>query len=437
MLPWAVLLMVGIVVWDTFFRPEKVMQWPEGERTYAAVVIAEPVAKPKTVAVDLLLLTKDRQKVRAYIHQDSASATLAVGDGLVFRSHIEDVSDFRHGRFDYRRHMETHGFAGTVYVPARKWQKRQLSLQRLSLTERCRLYFMKLRHRLLLRYRDAGIEGDDYSVIAAMTLGDKSALTPELRETYSVTGASHVLALSGLHLTIVYSLVSIVLEGVFLRAATQLLTVCCIWAFAFLVGLPPSVVRAATMLSLYALLSLGGRQKMSLNVLAVTAIAMLIVSPRSLFDVGFQLSFLAVLGILLWMPIADGLVSGKYLQEHPVVKWLWGLVAVSMAAQMSVAPLVAYYFGRFPTWFLLTNLVAIPAATVILYVTPLALAMPQVGAPLLVGATRLLNTSLDVLARLPMASIDNLQPTAPLVALTYALIFALNLFLRQKAPLRR
>ena len=129
-----------------------------------------------------------------------------------------------------------------------------------------------------------------------MVLGDKSALTQELRDVYAVTGASHVLALSGLHLSIIFMLLTLLLGGS--RSFTlhsSLFTILSVWAFVFLVGMSTSVVRSATMLTVYALLSLGHRDKMSVNTLAFTAIVMLAVSPLSLYDVGFQIRALLLL----------------------------------------------------------------------------------------------------------------------------------------------
>ena len=435
-LPWAIVLVIGIVVWDAWFRQKQPVAWPEGEHTYEAVVISEPVAKPKTIAVDVLLLST-RQKIKCYIHTDERSSALTVGDGIVFSGRVQEINDYRRGTFNYRRYMEVHGFTGSVYVAGWKWQKRVLSLRNLSSIERCRISFLRLRHRLLLGYRQSGLGGDEYGVIAAMTLGDKSALTSELRETYSMTGASHVLALSGLHLGIIYYVLSLLVVGRRFRAVSQLLVIIAIWAFAFLVGLPSSVVRSATMFSLYALLSIGDRKKMSVNVLAVTAVCMLAANPLALFDVGFQMSFMAVLGILLWVPLFDRLVSWSYMLDHPAVRWLWGLLTVSLAAQLAVAPLIAYYFNRFSTWFLLTNLVVIPAVSVILYVSLFMLVVPSLAAPVLGAIVAWLNSVLGAFSRLPLASIEGLHPSVLTVAVIYAVIFAANLWLRQKAVARR
>ena len=120
-----------------------------------------------------------------------------------------------------------------------------------------------------------------------MALCDKSALTKELRETYSKTGASHILALSGLHLGIIYALLSMLIVGRRWQMITQVAIILSIWAFVFLVGMSASVVRSAVMLTVYALLAIGHRHKMSVNTLAFTAIVMLLVTPKALFDVGF------------------------------------------------------------------------------------------------------------------------------------------------------
>ena len=257
-----------------------------------------------------------------------------------------------------------------------------MSLKSLSRLERTKLYFLKLRSRLLERiatdqttpnpsysggedqesrgqvldpaasrnHATCPRDSDAYAVVAAMTLGDKSALSQELREVYSVTGASHVLALSGLHLGIIYMLLTLLLGGsrFFTFSPFHFFTLSAIWSFVFLVGMPVSVVRSATMLTVYALLSLGHRDKMSVNTLAFTALLVLIVSPLSLFDIGFQMSYLSVFAILLMVPLSERLFPVGYLMTHRVIRWLWGMVAVSCAAQIGVAPLVAYYFGRLP-----------------------------------------------------------------------------------------
>ena len=404
------------------------VSWPEEEVIYEAVVLTDPVEKPRTMAVDILL-TETGQKLKCYFYKErrregERSRNLKIGDGLRIQSRIRPNSEWRKGTFDYRRYLEVHGFTGHTFVSSRKWQKAQISLRNLSRLDRTRLYFLKLRSRLLSRIKTDQADANAVAVVAAMALGDKSALTHELREVYSVSGASHVLALSGLHLSIIFMLLTLLLGGSkFFTVHCSLLPLLSIWAFVFLVGMPVSVIRSATMLTVYSLLSLGHRDKMSVNALAFTALFVLIVSPISLFDIGFQMSYLSVFAILLIVPLSERLFPVGYLMTHRVIKWLWGMVAVSCAAQIGVAPLVAYYFGRLPVYFLLTNFLVIPATILILWLSPVVFLFPSL-AYLLLYIVSGLNTLLTTIASIPGASIDGLYPTKLQATMTYVVIVA-------------
>ena len=302
-----------------------------------------------------------------------------------------------------------------------------------SRTERSKAYFLHQRSKLLERFSDNGIDGDAYAVLAAMSLGDKSALSRDVKDTYSVSGASHVLALSGLHLGIIYMLLSMFLPRRRWPALSQLLIVLMIWAFVFLVGMSVSVVRSAVMLTLYGLLSIGNREKMSINALAFTAIAMLMWNPAWLFDVGFQMSFMAVLAILLFVPLFDDVFPAEYLMEHRWLKWVWGMVTVSCSAQLGVAPLIAFYFGRFSTYFLLTNFIVVPAAMLILWLSIVVLVFPSL-AYLLLYMVNILNAILLRITAIPGASIDGLHPSVLQVVLIYVLLFCTYLLIGRIKP---
>lgn len=388
-------------------RQQGQTKWPDGEVCYEAVVMSRPAEKPRTMAVDVVL-TGSGRKLKCYLYKDERSRRLDIGDGLRACSVIK--AD------------------GTTFVRSWKWQKVRLSLEGLPRMDRTRLYFLKLRSRLLQRYLEQGLDGDQYAVVAAMALGDKSALTKGLKDTYSITGASHVLALSGLHLGIIYALLALLVPGRRWQIASSVLVVSAIWAFVFLAGMSVSVVRSAVMVSTYALLSLGHRERMSVNTLAFAAIVILVCSPSSLFDVGFQMSFMAVLSILVWMPLFDRAFPQEFLMSHPVVKWCWGLVSVSCAAQIGVAPLIAYYFGRFSTYFLLTNMVVVPLTTLILYLSLMVMAVPSL-AYLLLYIVSWLNMFLTWMAGLPGASIENLQPSWLQVLMVYVIIGAVRMLL--------
>ena len=410
------------------------VQWPEGEVSYKAVALSEPLEKSKTMAVDIMLVHSG-QKLKCYFYKEGRnqesverSGTLKIGDGLSIQSRILPNSYWHMGSFNYRNYLEIQGFTGTTFVASWKWKKTMVSLEGLSRLERTKLYFLKLRGKLLQRFTVQGQEKEQYAVVAAMVLGDKSALTKELKDVYSVTGASHVLALSGLHLGIIYTLLSLLIIGKRWQMISQMSIVFCIWTFVFLVGMSTSVVRSASMLTVYALLSLGNRDKMTVNTLAFTAIVMLIVNPLSLYDVGFQMSFMAVFAILVFMPFFESLFSREYLMSHQIIRWVWSMLAVSVSAQIGVAPLIAYYFGRFSTYFLLTNFIVVPAATLILYFSIVVLAIPSLAYILLYIVSEL-NAVLAWVATIPGASIEGLHPTKIQTAMIYVIIAAVYLLI--------
>ena len=319
-----------------------------------------------------------------------------------------------------------------VVLGAVLMQWAQQDTSSISRLDRSKTYFLEKRNELLERLSDHGVDGSVYAVVAAMTLGDKSQLTNELRKTYAITGASHILALSGLHLGIIYTLLSLLLSRRRWWIVSQVVIIVCIWLYVFLVGMTVSVVRSAVMITVYALLSLGHRDKMSVNTLAFAAIVMLLFNPLSLFDVGFQLSFLAVLAILLFYPLFEGVWPQPFLMDHRVFKWLWTMLSVSCAAQIGVAPLIVYYFGRFSCFFLLTNLLVVPAATLILYLSLVVLLIPSL-AYLLIYMVDTLNHLLTWVATLPGVSIEGLHPTLLQVSMVYVIIMAVYLLLRRAA----
>ena len=326
-------------------RQQLDVEWSEERQQVELIVTSEVKVKKKTVVLDAL--TADGQhKLRCSIQRDQDSEQIQIGQGLEVYTRIKKVHEYHHGHFDYLQYMQCHGFTGELYAYSNQWQWQTISLKELSMTDKLRLRFLTWRHQLLEHFRQQQMDEEAYGVITAMTLGDKTTLSKELKGTYSRVGASHILALSGLHLMIIYGVITLVIGWHRYHMATQIITVLAIWAFALLTGLSTSVVRSAFMISLYALLSLGYRERMSVNTLAFVAIVLLIINPMAIYDLGFQLSFLAVLGILLIHPLINNLIAANVQQKHRWLSSAWGLVTVSIAAQIATAPLVMYQFGR-------------------------------------------------------------------------------------------
>jgi competence protein ComEC len=197
-----------------------------------------------------------------------------------------------------------------------------------------------------------------------------------------------------------------------------------VWAFTMLAGLPVSLMRAATMISIFAIFSLGNRPHMSVNLLCLTAILFLLWNPRVLYDVGFQLSFSAVMAILTLIPFMMGLPDyGSKPKVTGITSVLVSFLTVSLAAQIGVAPLIAYYFGRFSIYFLLTNLVVLPAAYLILCGSLLMLIVPS-AAVAVVWIVELLNWLLVLISQLPKSSIEGLHPSILQIVLYYVIVAA-------------
>lgn len=418
------------------------VEWPQEKQQVELIVTSEVKIKEKTVVFDAL--TADgKYKLHCSIQRDKHSEQIQIGNGILVHSRIKKIHEYRHGHFDYLQYMQCHGFTGEVYAYSHQWKWQTISLAKLSMTDRLRWRFLTWRHQLLEHFRQRQMDEDAYGVIAAMTLGDKTTLSQELKDTYSRVGASHILALSGLHLMIIYGVISLVIGWHRYHMATQVITVLAIWTFALLTGLSTSVVRSAFMISIYALLSVGYRGRMSVNTLAFVAIILLVVNPMSIYDLGFQLSFLSVLSILLIHPLINNLIKAHIQQQHRWLSTAWGLVTVSIAAQIGTAPLVAYQFGRFSTWFLLSNFIVIPIAWLILCGTLLCIALSWWSwvasglTILLIWLTNTMNHALEWVAQLPMSHIEGINLSAVQVYLIYIMIVCSYVIISLRYPATR
>lgn len=378
--------------------------WPDEERVYQAVVQEIPEEKPKTMQCKTML--SGGQNVVFYLEKDSLARTLSVGDRLWVHAHIRPPMNTGFtGGFDYASYLLYKGIAGTAYVSSEKWEKSHIAPM-LTWKQRA----LKVRHKVVQSYREWGIGKEQLPVLSALTIGYKADLSDEIRESYSVAGIAHVLALSGMHIGFLWMLIGFLLKPLEFRKSLRwvrwLLSTFLLWAFAFVAGLEASVVRAVIMCMLMDLGRLSGGKALSMNTLSIAALCMLLYHPFYLYDVSFQLSFLAVLSIFLLYPF----LRRKCPSENRWVKGVWGLMAISIAAQVGTAPLVMYYFSNFSVYFLLANLgvsLWIPCIIYTALVTWLLGFIPQVqvwGITLLDKLVALLNAFASWISALPGAS---------------------------------
>lgn len=326
---------------------------------------------------------------RVVIWGDSLTK-LRAGDRLHLTTPIRP---FRAEREPYARLMYHRGFIGSISVNHRATYE-YLPAERVTLHDWA-----------VERLREALPESDARAVVLAMTTGERCEISSELRDNYSASGASHLLAVSGLHIGIAFMLINfLLLPLVLLRYGNVLrlvLSVSLIWLYVWLCGMSPSAVRAAIMFSLlqFSLSSL--REYTSLNILAGTAFVMLAFDTHLLFDISFQLSFIAVAGILLWaMPIYRMCIT-----RFKMINAIVGIMLVGIASTLATMPLVANTFGVISLVGILINPVVILLANVVVLSGVMAIILPFV-APLAGYATLLQNRVIEWAAALPYGHFD-------------------------------
>ncbi|WP_183671898.1 ComEC/Rec2 family competence protein [Parabacteroides faecis] len=209
---------------------------------------------------------------------------------------------------------------------------------------------------LLKPFDRLNLSKEEKSVLATITLGYRKDMSRDVRKRFSLTGVAHLLAVSGFHVAVVCGFLSLLFsflpKSPFYRWLKYLLTLCLLWCFVVITGLAPSAVRAGLMLTLYLTGRVLRRTTDGYNTLAAAAFCMLAFNPLYLFDVGFQLSYLAVLSILFLQPRLQDLIMVR----NPIVAMPWGWITVTLAAQAGTTLLCLYYFGQFSLVFLCTNL---------------------------------------------------------------------------------
>ena len=369
--------------------------------------------------------------VLLYFEKDENAAALKYGDILHVKSPIEETRPPTNPhQFDFKKHLANNGIYHQAYVRADQWKttgKNKASpIFRFSFGAQASMMQILAENNL---------SGNEYAVATAVLLGYKENLDPDLRQFYSGSGALHVLCVSGLHVGIVFFIMSFLLSPLNrmkkLRVIKVGILLFSIWLYAFITGLAPSVMRASVMFSLFALREGTKLKTNSYNVVAGSAFILLAINPFVITNLGFQLSYSAVIGIIaLFSPLYQLLAF-----KNKVADYLWSLVVVSIAAQIGTFPLAVHYFHQFPVWFLLTNLVVIPLVWVITNLGVLVLTVSVFSGFL---ATKLgmvlslliwlMNKTVEWINRLPAAVLDGLTLSMLGVVLIYLFFILITRF---------
>lgn len=373
--------LVAFVCWGLFvaqqYERKNSFENLDKEGIFKARVSSTPGIRPKSYLVKVKTLAFAADSIHfkptqgnaiLFIAKNESSKNLCIGDEILICTKLRKPQQTNNPEeFNYSNYLARKGIAATAYVDSTHWKliKQNNSFSIFQ-------YAHNLRNKLLEVYKRNHIESNEFAVLAALTLGYQDEIKDDLYNSYSNSGAMHILSVSGLHVGIIYVVFLFLLS--FLNKTKQTLLIkstliiILLWGYAFITGLSPSVMRASLMFSLVALAGALNSKSNIYNSVFFSAFVLLLINPNYLFDVSFLLSYSAVLSIVYFHPKIKRLAhfNNKFLN------WSWDLVCVSIAAQIATFPLGIFYFHKFSNYFLITNFLAIPISTLIIY---LALAL--------------------------------------------------------------
>lgn len=359
------------------------------------------------------------------LQADSVSQQLRYGHELVVKSRISPTqASFNPHTFDYKLYLQRKQIYYQAYSKSGQFimtGKRQWSVT--SLAKDIQLQCVEV-------YRKFLLEADDvFSVSTALVFGYRSDVSEEVIRDFAATGAMHVLSVSGLHMGML-SMMLVFILGYLLPQKRHTryrgaIVFVAIWLFTFVSGCSAAVLRSAVMFTLLMISKVVEGRKNNYNVLAASAFLLLVYDPFLIYDVGFQLSYLALLGIMLWQrPIYASVIVPTWLGDK-----IWNLTSVSIAAQLGTLPLGLLYFNQFPTYFWLSGLVVVPlsfvamisgVALLVLYWLP---GVSWLVAQTLYWSVWLMNKSLAIMHRFPLATLNGFSLTTFEVVLFYLLLW--------------
>ncbi len=295
------------------------------------------------------------EQIILYFQPDRKSRLLQKGDLLLCKNHLTPIENTPNpDSFDYATYMRRCGYHLSQFVDNDSWRVVGNHSDS-NLTHKAQGWREVAQSML----HQAQLSPPNEAILESLLLGYTENLTQEQRSSFSTAGISHILAVSGLHTGIVLLIVFVLLYPLklFRASAAQLsISVVVLWLYATLTGLTPSVVRACIMATCLLMGEIFGRKSSPLNALCLAAILMLVYGANNLFLIGFQLSFAATLSILLFQPKIFDLIPLK----NPLLRYLWSLSSLTVAAQIGVLPIALYYFHELPMLLFITNIIVVP-----------------------------------------------------------------------------
>ncbi|HNW91069.1 MAG TPA: ComEC/Rec2 family competence protein [Bacteroidales bacterium] len=413
------------------------------DENYALVQLTEPVQIREKVCKcvvdvkavkDSVQMNQTSGKAIIYFEKDSLSEKLDYGDEVFLNSRFSKVSPpMNPQEYNYKNYLKYRSVEYSGYIKKNNWKLISTGKGNVIYS-----FAYKLRGKLLHILKNDELQGDELAVVSALLIGYTDNLDPELIRDYQGTGAVHILSVSGLHVGVIFIVLNFLLlffdKTKYGRIPKAVLLLGFIWFYAVLTGMSPSVMRATAMFS-FVIVGNAFRQPPNIyNTIAASAFVLLMFDPYMITAVGFQLSYLAVLGIVALYPYIHKAWTPKYW----LLRQLWSLIAVSLAAQLITFPLCLFYFHQFPNYFLLTNIVAVPLSGLIIYLGIAVLVLsfwPWLSlllARVLSYSLMLLNGSISFIEELPYSVTRAVSVNFIEMMLVYAIIIAFCAFLLQR-----
>jgi len=407
--------------------------------TSIAYLTSEPLETENSIkAFGKIMCIKDsldykqvNAKILLYFKKDSNSKKLNIGDQLVINSYLNDI---RHNgnpnAFNYKKYLSYKQIQYQTFIKSGKWR-----LINSNIGNSIYLSSNKIRKKLFSIYQKYGIRGEELAVLSALTLGYKNDLSDELKQSYSNSGAMHILAVSGLHVGIIFIILNSLLFFLEKNLLSKIIKVTIVISFlafyTLLTGMSSSVLRAFIMFTCLSVGKLLNRQNNIYNTLAVSAFLILTFNPYAIMDVGFQLSYTAVLSIVFFQSRIYSLIN----VDNYFGNKIWELLSVSIAAQIGTFPIAIYYFHQFPNYFWLTNIFIIPAATIIIGLSVVLLSVSWINSLSIIIAKVistiifLLNLIITTIEKLPYSVSDNIFISLQENIIYYIIIITISAYL--------
>lgn len=442
---FGVLVVIAFVLmgylWSLFYDQKQLVEECFGdiahskkELVFTGVVISDPVEKENSfqaiVRVESVYNEFDsatvfNSKVVFYFFKDSAAQLLNYGDKIIAKAYLNALEEPKNpGMFNYKRYLRYKNIFVQGYIAGGKFKI--LEHKKASIVKQISI---SLRDKLLNIFKENGIKGREYALATALVIGYDENIDGELRDAYSEAGVMHVLCVSGLHVGIIFLFIRFLLNIIPPKIPGQryvkvVIILVVLWFYAFITGLAPAVFRAVLMFSFVALGGLLQRKTRIYNTLAASAFVLLLINPFILIHVGFQMSYLAVVGIVFLQPKIYNLL---YLKNWLLDK-MWSLTSVSLAAQLLLAPLLIFYFHKISILFFISNIIAIPLATLILYLGFVVIMVSwipgvnQIIAFLFIQIIKILNFSVFFISAIPGSNLSGMWISLVQMLLIYGVL---------------